>query len=893
MTSSDAAPAANRPNRSSPPNNTIYSDPKWLMAPLLVLMLGLFLVMLLVDNTQRKEALQQRQLLEMRNAVNVLRGSLGLAVNDLHYLARQTHLHSGVHRAADYSGIARLFADFARQKPYLSQIRLLGSDGRERVRVERKHGAPSFNNDAEPARDGPAPNNTEQQASLTIVTEDQLQDKSHRYYFEALRGLQHGEVYRSPMDLNVENGIIETPIRPMVRYGTPVEASGDSTEYLILNVGIADVLGAMRDQRRNETVDFILVNRNGEYLLHPSVENAWEMGTAGNRPNLADDNPELWTALSNGMSQSGVMLGNFWYTSTRLCVVSDTCQSAPTTSHFAVDASDLPWYVVARSAKGLQGYGAWLTDGWALLVMALFVAVFTFAAILTQRLSEAFNAQTRQRTLLERANNRFSALLDATPDGMVISDDTSVIRWVNAAALKLFDLDASQAVGAPVHKLWPEHLIALGDNPPIPVQSANGNALQVGIAMSSITIDDEQLNIFSIRDVTQEIRQAVIAKQREKLEALGKLVGGVAHDFNNLLGIIMGNAEIIERKHRDIPDVQTRTARILRSANSAAELTQKLLVVSRKKQQEPITLDLDAWMQETMPLLIQAVKAKCEISFEGLAQTSTITIDPEQLLNALINMCVNASDASQSGDGLIQITTENVQLSDDYIRTIPEPIDAGVYVKLTITDNGTGIPPELIERVLEPFFTTKEEGKGTGLGLAMVYGFVKQSHGHMRIYSEVGYGTSIHIYLPLQYDDNDLDALAADHALPETIDLTGKRVLIVDDEPDFADMTQNLLSMSGAHCDVAYASSLAKEKLAQGNYDILISDVVMPGGDGVELIRDIDKDYPTLAIVLCSGFAETILQTRQTLPKRVQFIGKPFSREDLLLTISKALHSPK
>ena len=261
------------------------------------------------------------------------------------------------------------------------------------------------------------------------------------------------------------------------------------------------------------------------------------------------------------------------------------------------------------------------------------------------------------------------------------------------------------------------------------------------------------------------------------MEAVGQLTGGVAHDFNNILTIVLANADAILEEDGVPPHIARRAQQICDAGQKATELTRQLLAFSRKQILKPEKSDLSDIVASTGQMMRRTLGAHVVVQTVGTADLWTTTVDRAQVETSLINLCINARDAMPMG-GRITIETKNVTLDRDYVLSQEDDIAAGEYVMLSVTDTGSGMPPDVVKRAFEPFFTTKPVGKGTGLGLSMVYGFIRQSNGHIKIYSEVGEGTTVKMYFPRS------GALASASAPARDKPLIGgtERILVVEDE---------------------------------------------------------------------------------------------------------------
>jgi PAS domain S-box-containing protein len=373
-------------------------------------------------------------------------------------------------------------------------------------------------------------------------------------------------------------------------------------------------------------------------------------------------------------------------------------------------------------------------------------------------------------------------------------------------------------------------------------------------------------------------------RQSQKMEAVGQLTGGIAHDFNNLLSVIYGSVELLEERLPADGKLRELAAEALSASRRGAELTHRLLAFARRQPLNPAVTDLNSLIVGMSQLLQRTLGATIEVETVLTAGLWKTLVDAGLIENALFNLALNARDAMQ-GAGRITIETGNVRLGEDYAA---ENVDArpGRYVMAALTDTGCGMPPDVLERAFEPFFTTKGLGKGTGLGLSMVYGFVRQSGGHMKIYSEVGRGTTVRIYLPF----NDAGAAPADIERAAAIEPagTGETVLLVEDDEAVRRNTFRLLQSLNYRVLEARSGRVAAAIFAHdAGIDLLLTDMVLPDGmSGAELARTLRASRPGLPVVFMSGYTENAL--RDAMANEI-FVAKPFTRDDLAQALRRAL----
>jgi PAS domain S-box-containing protein len=512
---------------------------------------------------------------------------------------------------------------------------------------------------------------------------------------------------------------------------------------------------------------------------------------------------------------------------------------------------------------------------------------------LAERLWEAV-ARCRAEAELRVSEERFSLVTKATNDVIWDWDIVAGTQWWNESLKSIFGYDPAQmepgseswlnrihpedrkrvldsvdAVLAGSAKSWTEEYRFMhADGHPLTVvdkafiiRDAEGKAVRITGSMTDVTAK---------RDTENRLRQS------QKLEAVGQLTGGVAHDFNNLLTVFLGCAEILSE---ELVDQQRKLAEmIITAAERGAELTNRLLAFARKQPLNPKTMDVNVLIRGSVGLLQRTLSENIDIRLNCPDGLWTTEVDPAQLDAAILNLSLNARDAMPAG-GRLTIETANAALDRDY-SDLGYNIIPGQYVMITITDTGEGIPADVLSHIFEPFYTTKEVGKGSGLGLSMVYGFVKQSGGYIHVYSEPGEGTSVRLYFPRA------TAAGAPDQIPETGNrLVGgeERILVVED--DMLVRKHLISQLLGLGYKVVGVGSgpEAIEILAQTqSFDLLFTDIVMPGGmSGRELADTALKMRPEIKVLFTSGYTEQAIIHNGRLDPGVQLLSKPYRRQQL------------
>ena len=402
--------------------------------------------------------------------------------------------------------------------------------------------------------------------------------------------------------------------------------------------------------------------------------------------------------------------------------------------------------------------------------------------------------------------------------------------------------------------------------------------------------------LLTSHDLTETRRAEAHLRQAQKIQALGQLTGGVAHDFNNLLTVIRGGLDLIEaqlaRLPAEIPVARLRRARELaiQGVDRAAILTERLLAFARRQPLAPRPLDVNAMITGLSELLHRTLGETVELETILSSDIWMTEADGHQLENALLNLALNARDAMPQG-GCLTIETTNASLGSDYVQTLAEEIEPGDYVTVAVTDTGCGMDQAIAEQVFEPFFTTKDQGVGTGLGLSQVLGFVRQSGGLVRLYSEPGQGTTVRIYLPRLLQAASERPATRVSAHDATTPTGTERVLVVEDEPALRDYTVQVLSELGYGVDQAGDAPAALAILqSEPNIQLLFTDVVLPGGMNGQLLAESALQLrPRLKVLFTTGYARNALMRNGRLEPGIRLLTKPFSLSDLARAVRNAL----
>jgi PAS domain S-box-containing protein len=512
----------------------------------------------------------------------------------------------------------------------------------------------------------------------------------------------------------------------------------------------------------------------------------------------------------------------------------------------------------------------------------------------------------------------FQALLEAAHDAIVGIDAEGVIHVVNAQAEKLFGYDRGELIGRLVELLVPERttnttskqrssILAhrttrpMGTGLKLTARHRDGTEFPVDIALSSLETSEGIIGV-SVRDISDQIREAREKERleqqlgRSRLESIGQLVGGIAHDFNNLLAGIMGFSKLVQEQLKEIADrdpdpamdqVANDVEQIIRATERAASLTRELLLFGRQEVVQPQTLDLNAVVSGMEDLLRRAIGVQIGLVISPAPFLSAIYMDEGHLEQVLMNLVVNARDAMPSG-GTISVRTGDKTLDDAYAAK--HSVKPGNYVTLSVSDEGSGMPPEVIERAFEPYFSTKPRGEGSGLGLATVFGIVTQAGGDIAIRSKIGLGTTVDIHLPAAEGLTGAPAAAVKPAVGRAI---GETILLVEDEQVVRQSAARFLRNAGYNVLVAGEASkaIALAGAHEGTIDLLLTDIVMPGMTGKELAENLLGSSTVSRVLYMSGYSKDVVAHNGALDPGVTLLEKPFTPEELLAGVRELIDS--
>jgi PAS domain S-box-containing protein len=522
---------------------------------------------------------------------------------------------------------------------------------------------------------------------------------------------------------------------------------------------------------------------------------------------------------------------------------------------------------------------------------------------ITRDISDRAAVADQLRASELRLQSLVETVLDTLVDGLIIIDRKGRIQTYNRACETLFGYDARSVIGRNVRMLMPPEMShehdqylrnyqttgvrkIIGISREVTGQRKDGSTFPMHLAVGEASHCGEPIYVGIIRDLTARNHTEDQLRQSQKMEALGQLTGGIAHDFNNILMVVTANAEALLEMKSVRSGMRRRVQQIGKATGRAADLTRQLLAFSRRQPLRPQPTNLSELVTTTGTLLRRVLGETIKIKSSLASDLWTANVDRTHLESALINLALNARDAMPRG-GRLLIETQNQVFDADYAAQHPDATQ-GDYVMLAVSDNGIGIPRESLSRVFDPFFTTKEVGKGTGLGLSMVYGFIKQSKGHIRIYSEVGLGTTVRLYLPRTSATAETVPEPATDRMPRG----QERIMVVEDDPQVRESVVEQLRSLGYRVVAASGGDAALAMLTEAAepFDLLLTDVVMPGRLGGKALADeAARRWPGMAIVFMSGYSEDAITHRGQLDPGVRLLTKPFRKHDLATMVRACL----
>jgi PAS domain S-box-containing protein len=503
-------------------------------------------------------------------------------------------------------------------------------------------------------------------------------------------------------------------------------------------------------------------------------------------------------------------------------------------------------------------------------------------------------------TALRESEDRYRTLAEAAHDSIFIVNRESEIVYANAVSLERFGKRMDEALGRKLHDVFPPATAAemwreltevfdTGERRRFETHFDTARG-ELWLETWVVPMPDEGAGLSAVMGVSRDISERKQLEQQfvqaQKMEAIGRLAGGIAHDFNNLLTAIMGYSELLVPRVRQDASLASDVEEIRKAGERASRLTRQLLAFSRQQVLEPRILDVNVLVNDLKNMLDRLIGEDVHIEVETEPDLESVKADPSQVEQLILNLVVNARDAMPQG-GRLRLTTASATLGEEAAKR-HDGAAPGRYVSIAIADSGSGMSPEVLAHIFEPFFTTKPAGKGTGLGLATVFGVVKQSGGYLTIESALGAGTTITAHLPVAAESRGASAAPRRGA----IENGHETILLVEDEPGIRRLMQRVLEDRGYRVLAADSAlhAMALAESSPGDIDLLLSDVIMPDTSGPELAQRIVRVRPAIRVLYVSGFPNR-LGLGGGVSSRAAFLPKPFAPQALALKVRECLAS--
>ncbi len=799
--------------------------------------------------------------------------------------------------------IAARFLSLLKVKPEYTQLRIIGAEdgGRELVRADR--GGPG--------------------GAVRVVPDRELTQQGERDYVRRTMSLSPSDVYVSPVVL-IEGGPGH-PVTPMLQIGVPLPApDGQPFGLVVIDFDLGPKFDSIKAEIAKDN-RMTAVNSTGDYLLDSALRT--DTGTGGWVPTrIQEDFPEFSQLLAGADSGGGVWRdrkgmrsGVGWHTvrmagGSGITILvaapyealnhgfSDVSRSALAGGGIAVLLALLLAVAIARSlsspltqmTRAVQG----LSRGEPVELPSnggreIAILAGAFAEMSTQIATKQKLQEQAHQALVE-SEQLAQAIVRTALDAFVQTDETGVVLdwsphaealtgWLRAEALgaKLVDLVFPQSLRVAHRQRINRFLVEAsggisGMRYETPALHKDGHEFLVEVSLTALRRGDGWIINAFVRDITQKRLAEEQLIQAQKMESVGQLTGGIAHDFNNMLTVITGTIEILADAVKDNPALSTIAKLISDAADRATKLTANLLAFARKQPLRPTEIDVNALVNEVVELLSPTLGRQINIQTSLCDHLWSALVDPAQLSSALVNLAINARDAMPSG-GNLTFSTGNINLGEQ--EAAASGVSVGDYVVIAVVDTGVGIPKAIRDRIFDPFFSTKQVGTGTGLGLSMVFGFAKQSGGNIEVHSEEGNGTSFRIFLPKAHSG----PRQVQRAAPEQLRGGSETILCVEDDNEVrAYVTGQLKSLGYNVISASNAADALAIVEAGTRFDLLFTDIVMPGNlNGRQLVDKLAERLPSLRVLFTSGNTYGAIPLQGSPERNIPLLKKPYRREEL------------
>ena len=921
----------------------IFKAALFIFLPLFIMANSVIWAFYFFEIKSKKDMLQ----IQSTNTINLQKHRISnyfnLIVADLLFFSNYSQLLAMLENSSiSKQRLINDFTLFSRGAKIYDQLRIISSDGRERIRINYIAGK-----------------------DPVIVREDALQLKRDRYYFKDTLNLNKGEIYVSPLDLNIENGEVEMPLKPMMRFGTPFfDKKGKKYGIIIFNYLAANLIKDINDLTKPSSFQCMMLNSNGYWLsneVSPKLEWGFMFET-GRNSTLRIEEPEIWKKIAADDSgqftnEKGLYTFATIYPLHEGWKSSTGAGQAFVPSQTQTKAEEYFWKIVLYLPEDLFYAGPGkilmrhiLLNFLTFVLIALFSFWFARSRIIEKQLvddlhqsHENLEVQVKARTEeLVMANMTFQAIVESTVghigqdffnnlvdkiESMLGCECTFLGRItgpdsIKTLAMKLdgkaIDEYSCVLAGTPyatvlqkgfchyadrVCELFPNNIdlikmTAIGFVG-IPVIDSSWDAIGILCAISRCRLE-LPTNAKSLMSILAAMAAAEIERmekeneckklafslqQSQKMEAIGTLAGGIAHDFNNILSIILGYTDMAKEDAPPGLDYVEKLDIVLQAGQRAKDLIRQFFTFIQQAKVEKMPLRPQPIIKEVLKMLRSSLPATIEIQENISQDCGNIDADPTQLHQIIMNLCTNAFHAMELNGGILMVVLKVADSVPLELKEGKQDIEK-VFIDLSFSDTGQGIGPDIIDKIFDPFFTTKEKGKGTGLGLSTTYSIVKDHGGIITVDSQLNKGTTFHVYLP------QIKQETTPVPLKDTIAPKGSgRILFVDDEELLANMGRNLLEKLGYHVTVKLKSFEALEifRNKPESFDLVITNQAMPAMTGLELARRMLQIRPDIPIILCTGYSTYVNEDVAKAQGIKEFVIKPISRVTIAKLIRKLL----
>jgi len=575
-----------------------------------------------------------------------------------------------------------------------------------------------------------------------------------------------------------------------------------------------------------------------------------------------------------------------------------------------LEADQVPNYVeeLVRYLGGID----WETDGLEKGIINPdhpFRQVFDGIALIKEELDELLQERRENERALRESEEKYRSILASMEDGYYEADLSGNFTFGNASLYRIYGYSQDELMGMnyrgcidpasveEVYQVFNGVFISGKPARGLDYQISRKDGAKRDIEVSVSLIKNSAMQPIGFRGVVRDVTERKLAEeekkqlesqlaQAQKMEAIGTLAGGIAHDFNNILSAIMGYSELAGFQIPKGSEAESSLEEVLKASHRARDLVQQILAFSRQSDQKQKPVQLDSIVKEVLKLLRASLPATIQIRQTMENGSGIVNADPTQIHQVLMNLCTNAAYAMQAQGGTLEVALSQVWLDDAFVKPYPD-LTSGHYAKLSVRDTGEGIPPETLKRIFEPYFTTKEKGKGTGMGLAVVHGIVKSHGGIILADSQLGKGTVLDVYFPLVQDE-----LKERQAIKEMPAPTGQeRILFVDDEQTLVDLGQKALTRLGYSVVTRTSSLEALElfKVKPDQFDLVITDMTMPQMTGHRLAQELMKIRSDIAVILCTGFSQQMSEEKARAKGIKAFALKPLVMSDFARVVRRVL----